>query len=184
MILLFSGCSNSEITDTKTKEDIVIISELQNDMESFEYELDTMDRGKHDYYSQPLVIHPSPNQEDINRGTVIVEDTTGKKIVSRIIALPGETIKIDKGTIIIDGKKLNTFYGQSHHAGLTKEDYFKKVNEGKIEQEGMEKAFDFSLNELELKDDEYYIIGDDWFRSDKKVINSADIKGVVLGYLE
>ncbi len=83
--------------------------------------------------------------EDPNRGEVIVlkyPKNTKEYFIKRIIGLPGDTIKIDKGSVYIynsqnpDGKALNEYYLPS----------------GLITYGGVES--------VTLKSDEYFVLGD------------------------
>ena len=58
-------------------------------------------------------------------------------LVRRVVGLPGETVKIEKGVIYIDGKALEV------------SGYFSEITSDGIAQEG-----------IKLKDNEYFVLGD------------------------
>lgn len=147
---------------------------------------DNMDRGNHDYYDKSLAIEPYMDVENIPRGDVVFfENENGEKDISRVVALPGEKIKISKGQIFINGQRLDTFYGIAHRAGLDKESYFEKMDEAGIEysKEESTETFETNMEELKLSDNEYYIIGDDWFRGKMTVLTEDKLIGKVIGYI-
>lgn len=69
----------------------------------------------------------------IERFDIVVVNTDHDDIIKRVIALPGETIACENGNIYVNGRKLEDNYG----SGVTSD--FKKVT---------------------LKDNEYYVLGD------------------------
>ncbi len=72
-----------------------------------------LDAGKHDVFGGP------------GRGDIIIlhnpEDPTGKRLVKRIVGLPGETVETDSGVVKIDGRELSEPYIKSawHVSGPT-----------------------------------------------------------------
>jgi signal peptidase I len=51
----------------------------------------------------------APRFESISRGDVIIfhhPEEPGKRLIKRVIGLPGETVKIENGVVFIDGKPL------------------------------------------------------------------------------
>ena len=186
VLLLFVGaCSAKKVTDSITKEKIETLTEVSDGMKSIEYHLDTMDRGNLDYVNQTIVLTQKTTDKEIKRGTVIVENESGHEVVTRVIGLPNEKVKIKDGVIFINNKKLDSFYGEAHRAGLKKDEYFEAIKEVEdMEQENMEEIFSINMDEVELKEDEYFTIGDDWFRSEQKVVPFSSIEGIVHGILE
>lgn len=100
--------------------------------------------------------------------------------------MPGEKVKIVKGQIYINGYKLDTFYGKAHRAGLDKESYLKKMDESEkvYKEESRNEIFELNMEEIKLSDNEYYLIGDDWFRGKMVVVSEEKFIGKVIGYTD
>lgn len=77
----------------------------------------------------------------IEREDIVVIDKSyeGKKIIKRVIALPGETIECQDGVIYINGKEYDDKYATNATS-------------------------DFDL--IELEDDEYFVLGDNRMNSE------------------
>lgn len=93
---------------------------------------------------------------DINRNDIVVINTasTDGYIIKRIIAVPGETVECENGSLYINGKKQNDNYGYGNT------DDFEKVKLGK---------------------DEYFVMGDnrEWSK-DSRIIGPIK-KDEILG---
>ncbi|MCM3387887.1 signal peptidase I [Ureibacillus chungkukjangi] len=187
-LIMLVGCSNvssETITDENSKPDIATIEHVTAEMITYHHMYDNMDRGNHDYSDKTLAIESNVNTTDISRGDVIsFENEENDQDISRVVALPGEKVKITKGQIYINGLKLDTFYGKAHRTGLDKENYFKKMDEAGSEynEEAKNEIFELNMEEIELSDNEYYLIGDDWFRGKRIVVTEEQIIGKVMGY--
>jgi len=188
---MMTGCSfnvSSEIiTDEDTTPDIAIIENDGSEMLTHYHMYDNMDRGNNDYSDKTLAIDPSVNVTEISRGDVVFFDNEdGSTDISRVVALPGEKVKITKGQIYINGKKLDAFYGKAHRADLDKESYFEEMdNKGnEYNKKGMMEVFERSMEEIKLSDEEFYLIDDDWFRGKMMVLNEAKFIGKAIGYIE
>lgn len=83
----------------------------------------------------------------IKRNDIVVTDYEGERLIKRVIAMPGETIAVEDGFIYINDKKIKDEYGY----GET--DDFAKVT---------------------LKDDEYFLMGDN-----RKISKDSRIIGPV-----
>jgi signal peptidase I len=181
-IIVIAGCST--ITDLHTQPTIEYI-EPQEHMIVYDHRSDNMDRGEQHYYKKEIVIDPEYYKTNgIMRGDVIYfrypkslesRDIYGKPMdISRIVGLPNETIEVKKGQIYIDGKKLETFYGEAKN-NIYNSAMFKN---GDIEGHDMEKQV--------VPDGYVIIIGDAWWRSiDSQQFGALpieNIKGKVLGY--
>ncbi len=189
LLLVLAGCSvnttTETITDKESTSDIATIENVGSGMIIHHHMYDNMDRGNHDYSEKSLVIDPNVNVSEISRGDIVFfSNQDSEKDISRVIALPGEKVSIDKGQIYINGKKLDTFYGKAHRAGLDNENYFEIMDEEGIEynQEEMMRIFELSVDEIKLSDSEYYLIDDDWLRGKMTVLNEDEIIGEVIGY--
>lgn len=95
----------------------------------------------------------------IKRFDIVVVNTNGKKIIKRVIGLPGETLKYENGILYIDGQE-------------TKEPYLKETTE------------DFNIKDLgytKIPSDCYFVLGDNRDNSkDSRVIGcvkKSEIKG-------
>ncbi|QED46987.1 signal peptidase I [Cytobacillus dafuensis] len=191
LLLLMTGCSfnasSESLSDDKTTPDVAIIENVGSEIITHHHMYDNMDRGNHDYFDKTLAIELKVNISDISRGDVIFFDNEdGEKDISRVVGLPGEKIKITKGQIYINSKKLEAFYGNAHRVGLDKESYFEKMdNEGnEYDKKGMIELFEKSMKEIKLSDKEFYLIGDDWLRGKMMVLNEDNFVGKVIGYTE
>ncbi|MGE8205574.1 S26 family signal peptidase [Heyndrickxia sp. NPDC080065] len=189
IISIISGCSlNSStegIKDEKTKPEMITIDKISNKMITFHSMSDSMDRGNHEYSDKVFAIDPTIDKKGISRGNIVLfKDKDGEKRITRIVALPTETIHIQKGQIFVNDKKLDTFYGSMHRLGSTKEEYFKAMEKNNInhDKKGMIEFFDQDKKSTKLQETEFFTTGDDWLRSDQKIINENDIIGLVLGY--
>lgn len=192
-LFALAGCSSNAmstgttevITDQNTPLDVVTIENVESDMITHHHRYDNMDRGNHDYFDKFLVIDPSVNGPDISRGDVVFfNNKDGEKDISRVVALPGEKVSIDKGQIYINGKKLDTFYGKAHRVGLDQEGYFEKMDKqgNDYDKKGMIELFELSTKEIELSNNEFYLIGDDWLRGNMIALKEGGVLGKVMGY--
>lgn len=97
------------------------------------------------------------------RGEIIAFKPNGNEnshyYIKRIIGLPGETIQIQEGNILIDGKKLEEKYKTT------------EIQDAGIAEGG-----------LELKKDEYFVLGDNRMSSEDS--RNANVGIVKRGYIE
>ncbi|TYS69622.1 signal peptidase I [Sutcliffiella horikoshii] len=189
ILLTLMGCSSNSpsgtVSDNDTDANVSIIKEVEPDWIKHHYLSDNMDRGNHDYYDQVLVIDPSLEPSSYTRGDIVFfSNSTNDKMISRVIALPGETVKITDGQIFINDKKLDAFYGKAHRLGFDKNSYFPAMDKAGVEynKEGMMDTFNTTMKELELAKDEYFVISDDWMRGTMQHLKQDNIIGKVLGY--
>lgn len=73
-------------------------------------------------------------KEEISRGDIVVYSRDGQKHAKRVVALPGESIRFEDGALIINGKP--------------------------IEDESIPTDITVSTEEVNLLEDEYFIVGD------------------------
>lgn len=190
LLFVLAGCSSNAmttetVTDKNTTPDVVTIENVESGMNIHHHMYDNMDRGNHDYFDKHLVIDPNVKVSDISRGDVVFfSNKDGEKDISRVVALPGEKVSIDKGQIYINGKKLDTFYGKALRAGLEQESYIEKMDKqgNDYDKKGMTELFELSTKEIKLSDYEFYLIGDDWLRGNMTVLNEDNVLGKVMGY--
>lgn len=126
--VLLTACTKESLRDYVTKQDINMI-DLVEGMSVHYHGYDNMDRGHHEFDGVDIVFNQNYyNTNTIQRGDIVYYHNPkwenshidlSENEISRIIALPGEKIRIDKGQIYINGRKLDTFYGQAHRLGMT-----------------------------------------------------------------
>ncbi|WP_449621886.1 S26 family signal peptidase [Robertmurraya sp. Marseille-Q9965] len=149
------------------------------------YTLDNMERGKHDYYQQLVVIKQNIEKNDLARGSVVwFEDEHGEHKISRVVGLPNEKIEIEDGQIFINDQYLDSFYGKAHRAGLDKKQYLKTMKDAQsdYDEQAVKGTFEKDLDKMSLGEMEYYLVSDDWFRGEMSVVTEQQILGLVLGY--
>src|SRR5574344_1745261 len=84
-------------------------------------------------YSKDVMLLNKINKNNINRYDIIVFKYNNERLIKRVIALPGETIKCESGIIYINGEEKSNDYGY-----------------GK----------DFDCRETTLNSNEYFVMGD------------------------
>ncbi|MBO9597396.1 MAG: signal peptidase I, partial [Cohnella sp.] len=106
----------------------------------------------------------------ISRGDIVVFMTKNNKDqdtdIARVVGLPGETVRVEKGQVYIDNNRLDTFYGADS-----------TLDNGD------------SWHAVALKDNEYYILADVRWRGFNDSQSAGpfpkkDILGKVVGYEE
>jgi signal peptidase I len=189
MLVILIGCSTNSpsgtVTDNDTSPDVTILKEVETDWIKHHYVFDNMDRGNHDYYDQILVIDPTIKPTAYSRGDIVFfSSITNDKMISRVIALPGEKISISDGQIFINDRKLDTFYGNAHRLGFDKNGYFPAMDKAGVDynEEAILDIFNYNMKEWELAEDEYYVVSDDWMRGAMEPLKQNAIIGKVLGY--
>lgn len=203
VVALLAGCTNAAIVDSETKMEVGKANVTEGTL-VFEHNYDNMDRGNHDLMGSVVVDPQYYKSNPVKRGDVVYYKnptfpnsklTLPEYEISRVIALPDEIVKIEKGQIFINGSKLDTFYGRAHRAGLDLkqmkkllqqsglDDHTRKNIEGNVKW--TEENEEANRKELILSNDQFFIVGDDWFRSaDSRhfgPIKKENISGKVLG---
>ncbi|QJD82763.1 signal peptidase I [Cohnella herbarum] len=207
IVILLVACEKKGIIDEMTPEQPPVI-EATDQMFTIDYSADGMARTKLEYITnenRKLVIDPNFYQyNEFRRGDVIYYLSPSlsnnsdsipkppKSNIARVIGLPGETIKIKKGQIYIDEKKLNTFYGKALSWGLDEKQYFKVMNKpgSGVCDEACEKTmkdfFNTNMASTQVPANHLFVLGDTWFRSiDSQFFGALDqgnVVGKVLGY--
>ncbi|PQP87439.1 signal peptidase I [Paenibacillus sp. AR247] len=200
-VFLLAGCSSGDTSKIITA---MISTVTNNELDSgqiiYNHNYDNMDRGNHDLEGQVVIDLKYYNDHAISRGDIVyftnpeTKKNLGKYSISRVIGLPGEKLKIEKGQIYIDGKLLDAFYGKAHRLGDDLESLEKALEHVDLEDqvrknlENIVKYFQqTSVEEIEIPKDSVYLIGDDWFRSnDSRLFGPlpADkIEGKVVGVI-
>lgn len=100
------------------------------------------------------------SSSDIERHDVVVAKALGKKVIKRVVAMPGEMVQIVNGKVLVNGKELCGQYAfYTEETGVAGEPFL-------------------------LGKDEYFLLGDNRGASaDSRVFGSVgedDIKGVVV----
>ena len=99
------------------------------------------------------------NKDDLKRNDIVIVnvdriDGINEDVIKRIIALPGETISCEKGTLFLNGKKYTDEYG---------------------------KGYTNDFDTIKLGKDEYFILGDNrgdsYDSSEFGAVNREQIKG-------
>lgn len=108
--------------------------------------------------------------------------------MGHLIGLSGETVEIQEGQVYVDGKKLTTFYAVATSLGLTKDEYFERVDAENIETEDMEAYFNTSMEPVSVGEKTVFFLVDMWWRGrnsrEYAPIPFEQLQGNVLGYGE
>lgn len=183
-VLILAGCSSGDtskiITDSITKPTIntVTSNELDSGQIIYNHNYDNMDRGNHDLEGQVVIDLKYYNDHSFSRGDIVyfrnpeTKKNLGDYSISRVIGLPGEKVKIEKGQIYINGKMLDAFYGRAHRLGSDPDSLKEALERDNLEshiRKNIENIVEYfqqlSMEEFEIPEDHVYLVGDDWFRS-------------------
>lgn len=163
-----------------------------------EWTYDSMDRGNHDLNTMVhgnLVV--SRNISELQRGMIIYLELPStfanenpnfqSPMISRIVGLPGETIKIEDGQVFVNNQKLDTFYGKATIRGLDEKQYFEQTNPENIANKQLiEEYFKTSIEPIVVEDNTVFVLADNWLRGvDSRMFGLAhmeDINGIILGH--
>ncbi|TKC18876.1 S26 family signal peptidase [Robertmurraya kyonggiensis] len=187
IISLLSACtaSTNSLIDSETSPNIQIVEDIGSDTVLVEYTLDNMERGKHDYYEQPIVIKQNIETKNLTRGSVVwFEDEIGEQKIARVVGVPNEKIEIEDGQILINDQQLDSFYGSAHRAGLDKQEFLQamKGSKSNYDEKAVQETFEKDLEKMSLDEKDYFLVSDDWFRGEMSVVEEKRILGLVLGY--
>lgn len=176
------------ITDSQTPETLPRVP-LVEDMYTIEWRQDSMDRGNHDLVTSfhgSLVV--SNTIQPIKRGDILYYEMQQQEQIGRVVGLPGETVEIREGQVYINDKKLQTFYGTAKSYGLTKDEYFEKIDKRNINEEGMKEYFNTTMAPVFVEKNTVFLLVDTWWRGfDSKefgTIPFEQLRGKVVGYQE
>ena len=99
-----------------------------------------------------MILNKIGLQKGINRFDIVVVESNGKYIIKRVIGLPGESVMYSDNKLYINGKAIEDNYSKS-------------------ETENFENVI--------LKDDEYFVMGDNREVSkDSRVIGPINVKNI------
>lgn len=112
----------------------------------------------------------------LKRGDMVVVETSGGKLIKRIIALPGETITY-KTTTDEDGKTTTKLY-------IDGKEKKEKYIDSKTLNQTCAKEWEVCITEIKIPEEEYYVLGDNRDVSrDSRMIGSVH-KDDILGTTE
>jgi signal peptidase I len=198
LLLFCAGCNSDQTTNSQVIVDQTSIQKPEKQFDennlpenhfAFKFLLDAMNRDSS--FPTDLVIDQSYyKNNNIKRGDIILMEFTdnylkknypnmtdsdlklNKYLVSRVIGLPGEVVKIREGQVFINNKRLNTFYGYQtiHNQPVPPKDAFTMKED------------------MSVPDNYVFVMPDEWWRGSVNSslggpISYQDIKGKVVGYL-
>lgn len=187
------------ITDMTTPERLEFAPQNEHTF-LIEWGSDSMDGGNHDFNTLEhgqLVV--STDFDELKRGqavyyhmpsSVIAKNpAVPEKYIGRVVGLPGETVEIKGGQVYIDGKKLDTFYGQATMNGLSEEEYFNKTPRSAIVNEKSTRDyFNLDMPAVTVKENTVFILVDQWWRGydsrEYGPLPIGEIKGIITGTAE
>lgn len=180
LLVLLAACEESAIADKSTEESVAVVAQGSHAMVS--PLSDAMDRGNHEYTRNVVVDASYYTMESVARGDIVYY---GDNHVARVIALPNEKIKITNGQVYIDGRKLDTFYGTAHVGGYD----YRKFKDSRMaepaKQNLIDEVFKKNQTEITLTNDEVFVMGDDWSRSNPattfRKLPRKELLGKVMG---
>lgn len=174
------------ITDQNTVDGVEKITIEENDNFTIINDYPGEDMEKvvvHDYlyFTRDIIIDTEYSEKDITRGDVVYYNTPNPELdpqpklkemgsrISRIIALPGERIKIEKGQIYIDDSKLDTFYGAYRNHGGVSFENFEEISKiadwtEEMKREIWNELETITMSEITVPEGHVYVIDDNWFR--------------------
>lgn len=172
-LVMLSGCDKRSIKDEITVWELPLVSELEPGQIVHVLNNNGMASGSQYLVGiSDIVINTKAYEnEQIRRGDVVFFKTNSNDEfyqydISRVVGLPGETIKIRRGQIYIDNRKLKAFYGSAFFADKT-----------------LRAKDAFTMDEEVLvPDGHYFLTGDLWWRSfTLGVISQNQLRGRLWG---
>ncbi|MBO7743564.1 signal peptidase I [Paenibacillus sp. MWE-103] len=174
------------VTDPATPDELPAVSSLGSQRIVHTIVNDAMARSAHLGLGDPVVVdldyyrtRSESSDRPVARGDIVYYETAAENPeaarephdIARVIGLPGETIRIAKGRIYIDGRPLEANYG--------------KENGGRKDA----KRSSARDQEIELGSEQYYLLGDVWSRSfndsqSHGAFAMASIRGKAIGYYD
>ena len=196
-LFVLAGCSSnsSVVQDTKTSSKPEILSNVDSKHMIIEYKYDNMVRDTFYYHmnesGKTVIDTEYYKTQPISRGEVVYfKPLPSKRIpntddqLARIIGLPGEKVKITKGQVYINGAKLDAFYGQATQLGMNQTEYVefqKKKDSNYTLDEDSKKFFNQDIPEVTLANDQVFVLGDTWWRSNDSMVFGPLPKQQIIG---
>lgn len=182
-MVILAGCNNKKpIVDEFTIYELPLLEQKGPNQITHLIHHDGMYRSEQYAANSTLVIDPDYyKSREIARGDVVYyktdateEESKLKKRaeydVSRVVALPGETLKVKKGQIYINDRVLDTFYGKEYYTN------------GFIN--GTDKALNLDQQNA-LLEGHVILASDVWWRSGfSKPLPKEAIRGKVIGWMK
>jgi signal peptidase I len=194
--LILSGCQDAVLRDPFTKKEIAFMKPSEG-MTLIRIMNDSM-LGVSDYSTDQLVIDPNAYRDTaIRRGEVVYfynplfkksTDTNyhlEEKEILRVVALSGERIRMKKGQIYINDKRLDTFYGKDYNNNvdvLRKELLNPKLDDYEIENIKNRLRFveNENMSEILVPEGTIFLMGDNRSRaSDSVLLGPIPAKSVI-----
>ncbi|GIP40861.1 hypothetical protein J31TS4_41410 [Paenibacillus sp. J31TS4] len=182
LLFLLVSCQASSITDTSTPIDLPNLSPRSANERLVQPLNDNMDRGTSNPAMNTVIDFAHYQANHVERGDVIWYEG---KFLSRVVALPSEQVSIRKGQLLVNGHKLDTFYGKAHVGGMEEKE-FKRSDIGKKEKDVIvDEVYRLDMEEVALSDDEVFVVGDNWFRNEPgstiKKVKVRTVEGKAIG---
>lgn len=123
------GCdSKPPITDVETIYELPLLEQIEPGLFAHVIRFESMFRSEQYSFNSTLIIDPDYyDNGELTRGDVVYfkQDLTEEQFkerrtefdIGRVIGLPGESIRIDKGQVYINDHRLDTFYGKEFYQG-------------------------------------------------------------------
>ncbi|GIP36656.1 signal peptidase I [Paenibacillus sp. J2TS4] len=201
LLLISTACTPqpSSIYDNDTPYYVAEMDIVPDNMILVESYSDEMDQGKHHYSSKEWgTFIVDPKDRKFARGDVVYirtpeyESKVNPNLdlpeykILRIVGLPGEKLKINKGKIYINNRLLDTFYGSVRKSGLNWEEYQKVVEERNLNPSLSKDSFEIDFPETKISNHSYFLKGDNWWRSVDSIqfgeVSEDNIIGKIIGY--
>ena len=153
-------------------------------------EMNSMNRGNGEYKGT-ITIETQFNEIQYGQVLLLEEGMEGdvfRYVLGRVIGKPGDKVAIKEGQLYLNDLPINTFYGKAQIMGTTDVDEaferLRRVNSTEW-KETIEEALRYSLEPIILKEDELFIVSDNWARNSvRQTFMTDQIEGIVMGYTD
>lgn len=167
-----------------TKNEDVFIGNLNLvNREGDEFFYEVKEEAMNPYGIKNIEVVVDPSFDVINRyDMVLVDDGINSPYLSRVVALPNDRFKVEKGTIILNDEPQHTPHG-SAKVGFeyVYEAYVENHSLTQKEAEAVREIFTMNVPETEIQQNEFMLVSDDWLRGEIAIVKKEHIKGVVKG---